>query len=107
MRHERGFTLLEVVIAILVLEVGVLAAVGTMSVAVTNLARAERLERAVASSEGVLDSLAGVAGATSGASTLAGAEIEWSVDTDGVVALRALDPDGDVLFDVVYVLAAP
>jgi prepilin-type N-terminal cleavage/methylation domain-containing protein len=53
-----GFTLVEVLVAVVVLEVGLLGVVGTLWLAALTLARAERTERGVAEVEFVYDSLA-------------------------------------------------
>ena len=67
-----GFALLEVVVALLVLELAVVGVVGTLVVASSTQVRAESLERAVARAEGILDSLQrapGVGGAAPGFSS--------------------------------------
>jgi hypothetical protein len=96
----RGFTLLEVVVALVLLEVAVVSALGTLAVASRNLGRAERLERAVAASEGVLDSLAGVPDAVGGAVSDEEISIEWSIDADGEITLRAIGVDGSTDLEV-------
>lgn len=100
-----GFTLLEVVVALVVLAVAVLAAAGTLEVASRTLAEAERTERAVLEADGVLDSLAGVAGAASGSRPFAGGDVTWSLDAEGVVLLRAESPDGGLLVEVTSAVA--
>ena len=97
---KRGFTLLEVVVALLVLELGVLGVVGTMVIASRTLGRAERLERAVAEAEGVLDSLSGATTLEPGQRSFVGGEVEWWVDGDGAVVITALGPTEDTLFVV-------
>lgn len=74
-----GFTLVEVLIALLLLEVGVLGAVGILVLAGRTLTEAERTERAVAALEGVADSLRAVAGPPApGRRTLpGGSRLEW------------------------------
>ena len=54
---RRGFTMVEVLIALVLLEIGVVGAVGIMALAGRILSDAERVERAVAAVEGVADSL--------------------------------------------------
>ena len=102
-----GFTLLEVVVALLLLELAVVGAVGTLAVASRTLAEAEHLERAVMEAEGVLDSLAGVSGAESGSRTFSGGGLEWSVDEAGAVVLRAVRTDGWVWLEVNSAVARP
>jgi len=104
---SRGFTLLEVVVALVLLEVAVLAAVGTLAVASRTLAEAEHLERAVVEAEGALDSLAGVPGATSGSRTFTGGEVDWSIDTTGTVSLRAQSVVGAILFELQSAVRRP
>jgi len=53
----RGFTLVEVVVALVLLEVAVLGVVGTLALARRTLAEAEALERGVTGVERVVDSL--------------------------------------------------
>ena len=53
-----GFTLVEILVALVVLEVGLLGVVGTLWLAAVTLARAELTERGVAEAERVYDSLA-------------------------------------------------
>lgn len=91
---RRGYTLLEVVAALLLLEVAVLGAVGTLTIAAHVLGEAEQLEHAVLAAEGVLDSLAGVASPVAGSRAFAGGELSWTVDSVGVVALTAFGSDG-------------
>ena len=90
-----GFTLLEVVVSLLLLEVAVLAAAGTLVIAARSLAEAEHLERAVLEAEGVLDSLAGVAAPVSGSKAYPGGSVAWDVDGAGGVAVRVVSPEGD------------
>jgi Tfp pilus assembly protein PilV len=99
-RPAAGFTLLEVVVALLVLEVAVVGLVGTLVLASSTLTRAETLEHAVATAEGVLDSLA--RGATVGAdsSRSPGWTVAWSVDDSGHAHVRATDVTGSLLFDL-------
>jgi Tfp pilus assembly protein PilV len=102
----RGFTLLEVVIALLVLEIAVVGLVGTLVLASSTLTRAETLEHAVATAEGVLDSLA--RGATVGADSTAspGWTVAWAVDDSGHVRVHATDAAGSILLEVESVLPA-
>ena len=104
---SRGFTLLEVIVALLLLEVGVTGAVGTLAVASRMLANAERIERAVSDADGVLDSLAGVAVAESGARDLPGGWLEWAVEEGGNVMLRAWDSAGALQFEVHSAVPTP
>lgn len=101
---RRGFTLLEVIIALLVLELVAMGGVGLLVLASSTLARAERLERAVALTEGVLDSLAGTSMRADGAASYGAGEVLWSLAPDGVASLIATGPLGDTLFQIGAVL---
>jgi prepilin-type N-terminal cleavage/methylation domain-containing protein len=92
-----GFTLLEVVVALVILEVGVLGAAGTLLLASRTLTRAERLERAVAYAAAVLDSLSAGARPGAGARAHFGGEVRWSVDSTGAVKIAALAGVADTL----------
>jgi Tfp pilus assembly protein PilV len=96
----RGFTLLEVVVALLLLEVAVLAAAGTLVVASRTLTQAELLERAVLEAEAVLDSLAATPAVTSGARPFSAGTLEWSVGPSGTVVVRAASPDSALQVEV-------
>lgn len=104
---NRGFTLLEVVVSLLLLEVAVVSALGTLAVASRTLADAEHLERAVVEAEGVLDSLVGVSGPEGGSRAFAGGALEWSVDSVGGVVLRASRGDGRSLLEVYSAVPRP
>jgi type II secretory pathway pseudopilin PulG len=91
---RRGFTLIEVVVALLLLELAVVSALGTLTVASRQLGEAEGLERVVREAEGILDSLAGVPDAVSGERAVAGGAIEWAVGVDGTIDLGATRDDG-------------
>lgn len=56
--RRRGFTLVEVLVSLVILEVGMLGVVGTLWLAAVTLSRAERTERGVAELEWAYDSLA-------------------------------------------------
>jgi prepilin-type N-terminal cleavage/methylation domain-containing protein len=95
-----GFTLVEVLVALVILEVGLLGVVGTLWLAASTLARAERTERGVAELERIHDSLRAVDAPGPGAvETAAGTarwrlgggdlHLEWSAGADS--ALVRLD----------------
>ncbi len=91
-----GFTLVEVVVALLVLEVGLLAVAGTLVVAARTLGRARVELRGVGEIESVLDSLA--AGASPGAYTRTtdDGRLTWSVSADGALRIRYVSRGGRV-----------
>jgi Tfp pilus assembly protein PilV len=104
---SRGYTLLEVVVALLLLEVAVLGAAGTLQVAAHALGEAEHMERAVLAAEGVLDSLAGVASPTAGSRSFVGGDLSWTVDSAGTVTLTASRTDGGGWLEVTAAVATP
>ena len=95
-----GFTLVEVVVALLVMEIATLGVLGSLVLASETMRSAETLERATARVEGVLDSLrSGVAPGT-GTQVFAGGEVRWVVDDRGNVVFTASDARGRVLLDL-------
>jgi Tfp pilus assembly protein PilV len=103
-----GFTLLEVVVALLVLEVAVVGLIGSLVLASATLTQAESLERAVATAEGILDSL--VASPTILADSVAhtgGGTVKWSVDDSGHVRVQVTGPSGNLLLDLPSVVPLP
>jgi len=104
---RRGFTLLEVVVALLLLELAVLCALGTLTVASGQLGEAERMERIVTEAEGILDSLAGTPSAAAGSRDVPEGVIEWAVGADGSIVLRAARADGRNLLEVTSALTRP
>jgi type II secretory pathway pseudopilin PulG len=95
---RRGFTLIEVVVALLVLEVAVLGVLGALVVASRTAGRAERVERATDRVEAVLDSLRqGGAVVGSDSTAWAGGVVRWSADADGRLELVATGPDGELM----------
>lgn len=94
MTRDRGFTLVEVVVALLLLEIGVLGALGLLVIAQRSLTDAERLERGVAAAEGLLDSLALGAAPGGGTRMLGHDTLTWSIDGDGRIRIRLAPGDG-------------
>ena len=80
---KSGFSMVEVLVALVVLELVILGAVGMMVVASTTMSEAEVIERAVSALEGTADSLSQQATIGRGSKDVAGGRIEWSVEPDG------------------------
>ena len=101
-----GFTLVEVVVALVVLELTAVGVAGMLLLASTTLERAEELESAVANAEGVLDSLKQAAIIEAGTQSFGGGDVVWTVSEDGGVVVRAVTHQGVALFVVRTVLPA-
>lgn len=88
MVSRRGFTLVEILVALVVLEVGLLGVVGTLLLAARTLTRAELEEAGTAEVERVFDSLV-AAGATSGGGTvpLRVGAVRWTATAGGGLRL--------------------
>lgn len=103
-RRGAGFTLLEVLIAFVVLEVGLLGAVGVLVLASGSLSRAALLERAFAEAAQVADSLSRRGGAPSGEVVRDGWRVRWETDAGGLIRVTAAPPGqegGEALAEVV------
>jgi len=96
----RGFTLIEVVVALLVLEVGILGAVGTLLLATQTLTRAEVVERGVLEVEAALDSLHAGVLPTSGHRIRAEGTLSWSASVGDAVRVRYRSRAFGVVVDV-------
>ncbi len=88
-----GFTLVEVIMAMLVLEVGLLGVTGTLVLAARTLQRAERLERAVTEAGRIYDVLWKTGG--TGEEVLPGGlgRVRWSVASDGALRVDVVAPE--------------
>lgn len=104
-----GFTLVEIVVALLLLEVAVLASLGTMVVAARTHAEADRMERAVATVEGVVDSLSGVAAPSTGFrdDPGGGVLVTWTLVDSMSAEVVATGPAGAVLLQLRMPLQRP
>jgi prepilin-type N-terminal cleavage/methylation domain-containing protein len=96
--RRRGFTLVEVVVALTVLAVGLLGAVGTLLAAQRALLSAERLHLAGQAGAGVADSLLAERAAGAGRLDAEWGALRWSAD-DGGVRIIAEDPAGATLLE--------
>ncbi len=91
--RRAGFTLVEVLVALVVLEVGILGVVGTLWLAAATLARAERTERGVAQLERLYDSLAAVEAPASGALVTPSGTANWWLSGGGLLLEWSSGPD--------------
>ena len=74
---SRGFSLVELLLALLILQVGLLATAGTVFLAQRNLARAELMTRGILAARYVADSLANGPGGGGGGLTFPWGEVVW------------------------------
>lgn len=75
--RRRGFTLVEILVALVVVEVGVLGVVGTLLLAARTLGRAEALEHGVTALEAAYDSLRTVPRPSDGRALVPPGEVRW------------------------------
>jgi type II secretory pathway pseudopilin PulG len=88
--RREGFSLLEVLVALLILQVGVLGVIGLFTLAADRLVRALLVERAVAEVASLADSLS-ASGAKTGGELLRGDwRLSWQGDEHGLVVRAAL-----------------
>ena len=89
-----GFTLVEVLVALVVLEVGVLGGLGVLALATRTMSLAEAFEIGVATAEGIADSLSSRATAGGGSRSAGSGVVEWEVAADGSYTVRYTAPTG-------------
>jgi Tfp pilus assembly protein PilV len=82
-------TLVEVLVALVILELGLGCVFAVMLFAERRSERAHRMELAVSASQSILDSLAAGAAAGAGSRGYREFDLEWSVDSSGVTRLHA------------------
>ena len=90
-REARGFTLVEVVVALIVLQVGILTSLGVLVLATRTMARAQVLERVAWRVSAVRDSLAAVDGVVAGQDSVDAVRVSWTPTATGF----ALVVEGD------------
>jgi type II secretory pathway pseudopilin PulG len=95
---SRGFTLLEVVVALAILEATVLGVIAGLALSARTTREAELLETAVAVGEGVLDSLAGADSVVSGVMEPRLVQASWVVDDVGNLTVSVSDREDRLLF---------
>lgn len=96
---NRGFTLVEILVAVVILEVGLLGVLGTLWLAAHTLTRAQVLERGVATMEGVYDSLALVSFPSEGTRPSSPGEVRWVV-AGSDLHMDFVGPAGDTVASV-------
>lgn len=89
-----GFTLVEVLVALVILQVGLLGVAGQIGVAHNMLDRAVRLEWAVAVAESVADSLSRFGYSGPGSVDLAAGRVGWEPWSGGDESIRVWVEDG-------------
>lgn len=105
--YRSGFSLVEVLVALIVLELGVLGVLGTLALATETLRRAEGLERATSRVEAVIDSLSAGSSADTVTEAFADVRIAWTVDDGGRLDLLATDQEGGTLLRVRSTVPVP
>lgn len=85
---RRGFTLVEVLVAVVVLEVGILGVVGTLVLSAQILRQAREWEAATAVMEAVYDSLRGSPSGGAGERDLAQGVVRWSRGGEGTLVVE-------------------
>jgi len=103
----RGHTLVELLVALVVLEVGLLGVVGTCVLAARLVSRAEILEWGAAEAQRTLDSLVAVRGVGSHRQASGPGELRWHVGGDGAVTVEYTVGDSVLVSLEGRVVAAP
>jgi type II secretory pathway pseudopilin PulG len=87
--HRDGFTLVEVLVSLILLELGLVAVAATITTAARAMNRAHALEWAVTAAGEVADSLAFFGSVTAGQRSGPGGLVEWEpVDEGSTVRVR-------------------
>lgn len=90
----KGFTLIETVVALVVLQVAVLGVLGSAFLAIRTVEAAEATALRARAAASILDSLRVHGRPGTGFATPGRVEVEWTIDSIGVLDLRARTPDG-------------
>ena len=101
-----GFTMLEVIVALAIIEVGLVGTVGVLVLAHRALAEAEVLDEATHAAASAADSLLADGGAGAGSRELPWGRVRWS-SSAGRLDVRAEAPSGVELLAWVIPGAAP
>jgi len=106
-----GFTLVEVVVALLVFEVGVVGVAGLVALSGRLLGRAALTERAVYGAQQVVDSMADARPGGPGERAFPGGRLRWSSSDAGRglrrVRVQAVDSAGRTLLSLTALLSPP
>jgi type II secretory pathway pseudopilin PulG len=86
---RRGFSLVELLLALLLLQVGILATAGMVLISQQNFRRAELTLRGLLEAGWIADSLARAGGGESGTISFPWGEIRWSPESAPVPSIRA------------------
>ena len=93
----RGFTLPEVVIALVIAQATLFGTLGMFTLAARQLSRAHALEEALTQAHSIADSLADGAAVGQGIDSTGANRIIWTVDTAGNFVITVLAQSGDSL----------
>lgn len=107
---NRGYSLLELILALFLFQVGLLAAAGLFHLSEANLRRAELTVRAILEAEWVGDSLLSLGSMTPGSAPFPWGDLHWSVLSSPVPALRIAawsEVEGDTLFTLLALPPLP
>ena len=93
----KGFTLIEVIVALVVLQVAVVGVLGTALVASRTMRTAEAIALRARIASSIVDSLRVDGSPGPGTTLRSEVRIDWIIDDAGVLDLTAATPDSAVL----------